>query len=67
MRYQKRTLVDADAEIDRILFEQRKLLSWLNQNHPNVRKEYDNFRLAEAFGEGEVINNGNSTKSLLLS
>jgi len=49
-RYQKRTLVDADIEISRILAEQIKLLSWLKQNHPDVRKEYDDFRLAEAIG-----------------
>ena len=49
-KYAKRTLVDADIEINRILAEQIKLLSWLKQNYPDVRKEYDDFRLAEAIG-----------------
>lgn len=49
-RIVKRTLVDADIQINQILAEQIKLLSWLKQVHPDVRKEYDNFRLAEAIG-----------------
>ena len=46
----KRTLVDADIEINQILMEQRKLYDWLKEKHPDVKKEYNDFRLAEIMG-----------------
>jgi hypothetical protein len=46
-RIVKRTLVDADIEINLILAAQVKFLNWLKEKYPTARKEYDDFRLSQ--------------------
>jgi len=54
MKYNKRivrrTLIDADIEINQMILEERRFLTWLKENYPTARREYDLFRLAKAIG-----------------
>ena len=52
MRYTKRTLQDADREIEGLEEKLRVMHSWLKVKHPTILKEWNNSRLFESIWGG---------------
>jgi len=57
MKYQKRTIEDADNEIQVIEEKLKVMRTWLRKNYPKVLVEWDNTRLFKSIYGGSDYEN----------